>query len=84
MGARKAALLEQYFFECSCTHCDGTQKVSVLSPEEDDQRRELVKQVGFYYLGVHYFLISHRFIIPSFQNLRIFNLLQLLSFEIVL
>ncbi|VDK38849.1 unnamed protein product [Taenia asiatica] len=44
-SARKRALLEQYFFECSCVHCDGTQNVAVLSPRESDERCELVKQI---------------------------------------
>ncbi|KAL5102726.1 Adrenodoxin-like protein 1 mitochondrial [Taenia crassiceps] len=45
IGARKRALIEQYFFECSCVHCDETQKASVLSPEDNDRWRELVKQI---------------------------------------
>uniref|UniRef100_A0A0R3X473 SET domain-containing protein n=1 Tax=Hydatigena taeniaeformis TaxID=6205 RepID=A0A0R3X473_HYDTA len=45
VGTRKRALLEQYFFECSCVHCNGTQEVTALSPEENDQWCKLIEQI---------------------------------------
>ncbi|CDI98073.1 SET and MYND domain containing protein 4 [Echinococcus multilocularis] len=45
MGARKRALLEQYFFECSCVHCDKTQQLTTLSPEENDRWCKLVEKI---------------------------------------